>query len=355
MAGMVVHQQPGPASRVPRHVAFALCWLAMVTSSLLLVACGRDKPSPPPAVTTADRPAPPASDFPAADGRTLGEVIDETDPPRPTDPVLAARSQVFYPGRNRFTLTVSDRAQRELTDVEIALYIAPIPRFGSAEDEPARGPFVARLVSLATKPEFRSENTASNRFGATAFYLAEIDFPAAGEWRMEALVRDGDRLVSKSLPRAVVGAYRGIPRPGQRPPRIVTPTPEQAGDAASELTTRRPDGGLNEANFADMLGEKPIALLFTSPAFCQSRVCSAVADVAAQLSSEVGDEAEVIQMELYRGNDPDMGVRPQVRRFNLPSDTWLFVIDSGGRVRRAVEGPFSVTEMRTWLEEATRG
>lgn len=343
------------AMRVFEKLATGVFALALLL--LLAGGCGEAEERPESPAPTADRPAPAADSFPTAEGRSLDQVIAEADPPSTDDPVLTAATQVFYPGENRFTLTLKDRDQREITDADLALYIAPIPPPGSgrsAYDEPARGPFPARLVSLATDERFRSASTAENPYSATAFYTTSLNFPDRGDWRVEALIRSGDRLIAKSLPRVSVGAYRGIPRPGQIPPRISTPTAEEVDDPA-KLTTRRPPDSQNEVNFATVLGERPLALLFTSPAFCQSRICGPVTDVAEEVKSELGDRADVIHMEIYNDNDPDQGVRRQVRRFNLPSDTWLFVIGADGRVRRAVEGPFGRDEMTSWLEEAIRG
>lgn len=337
----------------------ALCALLLLTALVgtgLLGCSDDDEPESPVARETANRPAPPADSFPPADGRPLGEVVDEADPPLPSDPVVTALTQVFEPGENRYSLLLADRDRREITDAELALYIAPIPTDGGDPyEEIARGPFPARLVSLGTEPEFRSDSTLDNPYSATAYYLAELPFLKPGDWRVEALIRHDGRLIAKSLPRAAVGAYNGIPARGERPPRVATPTAESVGGDRSRLTTRRPAGTQSDVNFAEVLGESPVALLFTTPGFCQSRVCGPVSDVAEQVGSEFQGQVDVIQMDIYKENDPDRGVRRQVRRFNLPSDTWLFVMGADGIVRRAVEGPFGVDEMRSWLEEASRG
>lgn len=347
-------------ARMARHAprTHPALFALLIVAGLLaagLWGCDGEEAEPPRPRETASRPAPPASDFPAADGRELGEVIDDADPPRPSDPVATSLTQVFEQGDNRYSLLLADRDRHEITDAEVALYIAPIPAGGKdAYKEPARGPFPARLVSLGTEPEFRSDSTLDNPYSATAYYSIDLPFPATGDWRVEALIRQGDRLIAKSLPRASVGAYKGVPGPGQRPPEISTPTPESVAGDLSRLTTRRPPSSQNEVSFADVLGERPVALLFTTPGFCQSRICGPVSDVAEQVGSEFAGQAEVIQMEIYKNNHPDEGVRRQVRRFNLPSDTWLFVMGADGVVRKAVEGPFGVDEMRSWLEEASR-
>jgi hypothetical protein len=65
-----------------------------------------------------------------------------------------------------------------------------------------------------------------------------------------------------------------------------------------------------------------------------------VVDVAEQVKEEYGDRAEFIHMEIFNDNDPNKGVRKQVRAFHLPSEPWLFVIDGQGRISDAVEGAF---------------
>lgn len=351
-------RSPAEPRRGPGPQARLAAVLAGIVAFALAVGCGESGSQAPTARITPDRPAPAADSFPSAEGRSLDEVIAQADPPSTDDPVATAATQVFYPGTNRYALTLKERDQEEITAAEAALYIAPIPppdSGRSAYDEPAQGPFPARLVSLATSEAFRSDSTLENPYSATAYYLAELPFPGGGDWRVEILIRHRDRLIAKSLPRAAVDAYRGIPSPGQQPPRISTPTAADVDGNLADLTTRRPPDSQNEVDFASVLGERPIALLFTSPAFCQSRICGPVTDVAEQVKNEVGERADVIHMEIYNENDPDRGVRPQVRRFNLPSDTWLFVIGADGRVRQAVEGPFGSGEMRNWLEEAIQG
>ncbi len=50
-------------------------------------------------------------------------------------------------------------------------------------------------------------------------------------------------------------------------------------------------------------------------------------------------------MEIYKDNDPNKGVRPQVRAFHLPSEPWLFAIDQNGRIEAEIEGAFGVEEL----------
>ena len=138
---------------------------------------------------------------------------------------------------------------------------------------------------------------------------------------------------------------------GERPPRIHTLTPESVGGDLSKITTRVPPEHMNQTDFYDALGKKPIVLVFATPQFCQSRVCGPVVDVASQVQEKYGDKVDFIHMEIYNDNDPSKGVRPQVRAFNLPGEPWLFVIDRHGVVQTVIEGAFGVNE----LEKAVEG
>ena len=109
---------------------------------------------------------------------------------------------------------------------------------------------------------------------------------------------------------------------------------------------------MHDVDFADVLGKKPIVLLFATPALCQSRVCGPVVDVAEQVKSERPDDADFIHMEIYNDNDPNKGARPQVHDYDLPTEPWLFVIDSDGKVSTRIEGAFSVDELKQALDRA---
>jgi hypothetical protein len=231
---------------------------------------------------------------------------------------------------------------------------SPPPKaLAEALDQPAVGPFTARVDSVQTEPAFRAQTTTGDPDAATAVYVTEVDFPSEGEWRIAALIKEGERVTATLLPSAIVGQYNAVPKVGERPPRIHTPTPGDAGGDRSQLTTRVPPETMNESDFYDVLGKRPIVLLFATPAFCQSRVCGPVVDVAEQVREAHGDEAEFIHMEIFNDNDPAKDIRPQVRAFNLPSEPWVFVIDRNGVIRTAIEGAFGVEELESAVEEVT--
>src|SRR5204863_6900380 len=126
------------------------------------------------------------------------------------------------------------------------------------------------------------------------------------------------------------------------------------GDVKSIDTRVPPAPELHKVSFRDVLGRRPVALLFATPQLCQSRVCGPVVDIALQLRDEFGDRMAFIHQEVYRGNQVGNGLRPQLRAFHLQTEPWLFAIDRSGRVAARLEGSFGVDEFREAIEAALR-
>jgi hypothetical protein len=366
--------------RLARPVLALACLLAC----LAFAACGGSGGDSSAIATS--KPAPPASDFPSAQGQTLHELLQNCSPDAktagerqcgPATLAVSPASQVFYKGENRVSFGVFEFDRTPVSDAKVALYIAPVPpaeatgttgappkkkqnkgtshpsgkggklnpAAATALDQPASGPFPASIQTLATEAAFRSQTSSQDPDAATTVYTAGVTFPKNGEWRIAAIINDGGKLTSTLVTSVIVGEFNGVPRVGQRPPRIHTPTLESVGGDPAKLTTRVPPETQNQVDFYDALGKDPIVLLFATPEFCQSRVCGPVVDVAEQVREESPDDVKFIHMEIYNNNQPNDGVRPQVRAFNLPSEPWVFVIDRQGIIRTAIEGAFSVDEL----------
>ncbi len=351
-----------PPMRPSRALAALACLLAVV-----LAGCGSSGSSTGSTSSTAqNRPASPKSEFPSAKGKTLAEVL-ESEGATPSELVVSPAAQVFNKGENRYPFGVFERDRTQVSDADVALYFAKVPPLrgkgsagessppagtpGSKEAEeralgqPAMGPFPASIESMLTKPAFRAQTTSSDPDAASVVYSTQVDFPSDGEWRIAALVKEGDKLTTSLLPSAVVGAFSKVPQVGQKAPLIHTPTPADVGGDLSKITTRIPPDTQNKVDYADVLGKEPIVLLFATPQFCQSRVCGPVVDVAEQVKQLYGDKAAFIHMEIYNDNDPSKDVRPQVRAFHLPSEPWLFAIGRDGRIEAVIEGAFGVEEL----------
>jgi hypothetical protein len=360
--GIAVNNMPPMLSR--RALAVLACPLLLAAIALSGCGSGSDDTADSASTSAESRPAPPKSDFPSAKGKTLAEVLEAAD--GPSDLVVSPAARVFYKGENRYPFGIFERDRTQVGDADVALYFARVPgqepksgdKFGGvtgsasdreaqvqARDEPAVGPFPARIESIQTQPAFRAQTTTSDPDAASVVYTTDVDFPKDGEWRIAALIKKDGELTSALLPSAVVGSFAKIPQVGQKAPLIHTPTPDDVGGDLSKITTRIPPDTQNKVDYGDALGEEPIVLLFATPQFCQSRVCGPVVDVAEQVKQLYGDKVAFIHMEIYKDNDPSNPVRPQVSAFHLPTEPWLFAIDRNGRISATIEGAFGVEEL----------
>jgi len=338
-----------------------------------LAGCGGGSESTSSSSQAVNHPAPPKSAFPSAAGKTLGDIVKTAD--GHSELVISPAALVFHSGENRYPVGVFHADRSQVDDAEVALYVArvPQPKTGGgptakngkrkkgavararaeALEQPAAGPYPMAVESLATKPAYRAQTTSSDPDAATAVYTTDIDFSSDGEWRLAALVKQGDETKATLLPSASVGEFEDVPKVGEKAPLIHTPTLSDVGGDPSKITTRVPPDTQNRVDYAEALGKEPIILLFATPQFCQSRVCGPVVDVAEQVKQQYGDKAAFIHMEIYKDNDPSKGVRSQVRAFHLPSEPWLFAIDRQGVIKAEIQGAFGVDRLTRIVKEVT--
>jgi hypothetical protein len=294
--------------------------------------------TPPPAPADVAAAAHPTrADFPATRGRTLRQLADSL---YGGGPEVALATTDYVPGRNRVAFGLIEH-DGTLIYGNTAVYVA------RDERSPALGPFPAPADSLQVRPAFRGETSAGD--DVTGVYHADVELSRPGRWLLLTVTRSGEELLGGA---AGVTVRRSSPVPdvGDRAPRIHTPTLASVGGDAARIDTRVPPSRLHDVDFADVVGRRPVALLFATPALCRSRVCGPVVDEAVQLATAYGDRVAFIHNEVYVDNDPSKDLRPQLRAFGLTSEPWLFVIGADGRVAARLEGAFGIDEFRAAIE-----
>jgi hypothetical protein len=332
-----------------------------ILSAVLLAACGSSSPSsstptssatsassasssaasppPAPALAAAERPA--AHAFPAARGRSLRSLARLAG----ASVQLGAATGTFTPGNRRFAFALTDKAGSFLY-APTALYIARSP------DAPAQGPFLAPADPMGVAPPDRSRENAGPG-GIKAIYAARLRLPRAGTYTLLALTRTSRGLIG-APGEVAVAASSPIPDVGQRPPAIVTDTAASVNGNTALLTTRHPPEQMAAVSLKQVLGKRPVALLFSTPQLCTSRVCGPVTDVAVAEQHVFGKRIAFIHQEVYVGNDPTKGLRPQLQAFHLRTEPWLFAINRHGVIVARLEGAFGTTELRGALRAALR-
>ncbi len=156
-------------------------------------------------------------------------------------------------------------------------------------------------------------------------------------------------------PPLVVSSKGPVPDIGDPAPKTDTPTKSEVAGDLAKIDTREPPSSMHDESFADVVGKKPAILLFATPALCQSRVCGPVVDIAEQVKAERGDEVTWIHQEIFKDNDAGKGFRPQVLEWRLPTEPWLFAVDSKGKVAARLEGAYSAAELESAVDAAVKG
>jgi hypothetical protein len=78
-----------------------------------------------------------------------------------------------------------------------------------------------------------------------------------------------------------------------------------------------------------------------------------VTDIIVELQHEF-PQVVFIHEEIYVGNDPSKGLRPQMKAFHLQTEPWLFTVTRRGTIAARLEGTFGVGEGRVAIEAALR-
>jgi hypothetical protein len=324
--------------RVPLTLALA--------AVLTLAACGGDGNSSEEGGTDfgrtiADAQQVSSSDFPAPRGRTLEQIAN-------TLPVIKVglATATFTPGTNRLAFGLIDDANQFLYG-KTAVYL------GRSPNDKARGPVPAPADPLVVDPPFRSRGAAEETDSIAAIYSTQVKLPRAGRWFVLAVTHNRGQLYGAAT-EIDVKRSSPIPAVGERPPLVSTETIASAHGNIEAIETRVPPDDMHEVDFKDVVGQKPVVLLFATPALCQTRVCGPVTDIAASLKKEYGDRAEFIHQEVYVDNQVEKGLRPPLRAFGLRTEPWLFTFDAEGRVAARAEGSFGTGTFRKAVEAALR-
>jgi hypothetical protein len=335
--------------------------LAIAAAALVLAACGSSgetsssgtagtgtagtnttASNPAPAVdelAAAERPV--ASQFPSSSGKSLQQLAKLAG----STAQLGAANGTFTPGFRRLAFALTTSSQQFIY-APTAVYIAASPT------APVRGPFVAPADPMTVAPQYRSrQNSAPG--GLQAIYWTNLPAPQARTYDILSLTRTSNGLTGATGEIAVAKRWP-IPDVGRRPPAIATDTLASVHGKVSLLTTRAPPESMASVSFNQVLGKKPVLLLFSTPELCHSRICGPVTDVAVQLQHQFGDRIVFIHQEVYADNNPTLGLRPQLKAFHLQTEPWVFAINRHGVVVARLEGAFGVNELRQAIQAALK-
>ena len=232
----------------------------------------------------AARPRPPPTSRPA-NGQSLEQVCSR--PRRPAGPGRLARGRrVLRRRRTASPSASSPPASEPITDAAGGhLRRARQEPQGPARSAPSRRGSRTSPPSPPSAPR----RTADDPDAATGRLRHRHPARQAGPVDLRRPDQERRLLPGSLLPTpSLVGQFDPAPRSGRRP-RASTPRPLGEVTDISQIDTRVPPDDMHDDDLADVLGKKPVVLLFATPALCQSRICGPVVDVAEQVKREFGD------------------------------------------------------------------
>ncbi len=176
-------------------------------------------------------------------------------------------------------------------------------------------------------------------------YVAQATFPTAGIWTAQAV------LPGRAVPFAVqVKAAAEAPLPGAVAPTAASPTTTDPL-GVDPICTRRPKCPLHDVSLADVIGKgQPVAVMFATPALCQSQYCGPVLDELLDVMEPYQQQGvQMVHVEIYASNR-GAAVSPTVEAWGLPSEPWFYTVDGAGIIQGRLDGAFATNEVSAALD-----
>jgi hypothetical protein len=175
-------------------------------------------------------------------------------------------------------------------------------------------------------------------------YVVEAVFDQPGSYQGFVLTR-GSRVpialeVKPAAEEPVIGATASrVPSPTKQNPLGVDP-----------ICTRRPACPLHAVSLSDVIGTgRPVAVLFATPALCQTRYCGPVLDELLTVRKAFEDRVTFVHVEIYRSNR-GVELAPTVQQWNIQYEPWFFTIDGSGIIRGRLDSAFGRDEITPLLQ-----
>jgi hypothetical protein len=241
----------------------------------------------------------------------------------------------------------------ELSPVVLSsdLYASPDPQRLAFAIYRGSKPFSSGTAKVALAPPGADEGTVYattlEKAGlpkGRGVFVADAPLPTAGVWNAIALVG------GKRLPFALqVNAQPAAPAVGAAAPRAASPTKADPL-GVKPICTRKPPCPLHAVSLSDVIGTgRPVAVLFATPALCQSQYCGPVLDELLKIKGPYEDRVTFVHVDIYKSNT-GAEQSPTVEAWGLPSEPWLFTIDGSGTIAGRLDGAFGGNEMRAQLD-----
>jgi hypothetical protein len=238
-------------------------------------------------------------------------------------------------GRNRFAIGLIDDRNQPVTSGKVNIAFFKLVSANQAQKQ---------SESMAV---FRSVGGASK-----GIWVAPAVFPDAGAWGAQVTLEPASGAPLQAQMNFQVQSKFSAPGYDQPAPRSGSPTSADVAGDTSRICSNTPPCELHAMSIADALapGQKPLVLLFATPALCTSATCAPELQAVQELHTAYAEAANFIHVEIYQFPFDGQHVAPTVEEWHLPSDPWTFVVDKTGIVRDRFEGAAPMEELEPALK-----
>ena len=244
------------------------------------------------------------------------------------------------PGQTRFAVGLLDSDQQLIHDAEVSFEYFDL----SDPDNP---------VTEQTVTAVRRQTTD----GFTTIFTHLRSFERAGTWGLQVNATFPDNSVAQQrIAFEVITEAKSLPV-GFAAPVVDTPTGSSVnGDLAKISSAFDPVPEFYEMSLQDALDNgRSTILYFSTPAFCQTRLCGPGYEELATYYEEAANEYNFIHVEAFSGlPDPSETGWPLASAmvaFGLATEPWLYIIDESGTVVYRIEGLFTAAELSETLPQ----
>lgn len=175
-------------------------------------------------------------------------------------------------------------------------------------------------------------------------FTAPLLLPRAGIWEARATLDGKPTTLFFQVAEQPLGPILGVAAP-----LAASPTPVITL-GVDPICTRQPVCDLHARSLSDVIGKgRPVAVMFATPARCQTRYCGPVLDQLLSLVPEYAEAIDFVHVEIYASLEGTTLV-PTVDAWGLDSEPWLFTVGADGTVQERLDGAFSTDEIRGLLD-----
>jgi len=186
---------------------------------------------------------------------------------------------------------------------------------------------------------------------AVPYWVVYPEIATAGNWGLLAQIEQPDGKVVEAQFVIEILEKNTAPAPGD----MALPSANRtlATEPVIEKLTSDidPNPALYQMTVAEAISsERPSVVVFSTPGFCQTAVCTPVLNSVKEVYIQQGDHANFIHIEVYKQFNPELVLDDTMIEWGFTSEPWTYVLDGTGQVAARLGGPVSPRELTVALE-----